>query len=59
MDSVINNYSLYKIMKNTKEPEYPSIYDPRSGTGTYYPWDEEYIRKMKIWQEWYDSKCKN
>ena len=46
-------------MKDTKEPEYPSLYDPRSKTGKYYPWDEEYKKKMKIWQEWYDSKVKN
>jgi|GEM_PF-2378951 hypothetical protein len=36
-----------------------SLYDPRSKTGRYYPWEEEYIKKMNIWQEWYDSKGKN
>ena len=46
-------------MKDIKEPEYPSLYDPRSKTGRYYPWEEEYIKKMNIWQEWYDSKGKN
>jgi len=45
-------------MKNTKEPEYPSLYDPRSKTGKYYPWDDEYKNKMKIWQDWYDTKVK-
>lgn len=41
-------------MKNTKEPEYPSIYDPRSKTGNYYPWEKEYKKKMKIWKKWYN-----
>jgi hypothetical protein len=39
-----------------KEPEYPSIYDPRSGTGVYYPWENEYKEKMKIWKEWYNNQ---
>ena len=41
---------------DSKEPEYPSIYDPRSGTGLYYPWDNEYKEKMKIWKKWKKSK---
>lgn len=45
---------LILINRTINEPEYPSIYDPRSKTGKYYPWDEEYKSKMKIWQEWYD-----
>ena len=43
----------------TKEPEYPSLYDPRSKTGTYDPWDEEYIKKMKIYDEWYETNKKD
>ena len=46
-------------MKNTKEPEFPSLYDPRSGTGRYYPWEEEYIEKMKIFNEWYEASKKD
>ena len=46
-------------MKNTKKPEYPSLYDPRSKTGKYYPWNEEYKKKMKIWKDCYNSKVKN
>jgi hypothetical protein len=46
-------------MKNTKEPEYPSLYDPRSKTGKYHPCDEEYKKKMEIWQKWYDNKIQN
>ncbi|MDC6350742.1 hypothetical protein PP178_04195 [Zeaxanthinibacter sp. PT1] len=36
------------------EPEYPSLYDPRSGTGKYYPEDPDYIEKEKMWKQWYN-----